>query len=216
MIFFLLVKVGLTPLLTLAADEGLAITIPLGYFTQTLAYIPPFLAIGVTLCRMTRDTLPYSLFYFLLFAGVELLSQFPLSYFAYTASITTPFWVYLLLYLARSAVNSLFFLLLIFLGYFLFIRRVRTSEKGFFGLSGSDAKGLLLSVLVIASQDLVLFIIDFIEYLESKLFLLDGIDILEAVFSLFFLALCALLAFCSGRFGARSFGKFPTEIYEND
>lgn len=216
MLVFVLLKVLLTPLLTFVADEGLAITVPLAYFTQALAYIPPFLAIGITLCRRTVVPFPEALLYFAIFAGAELIGQFPLSYLAYTESISSPFWLYLLLYLGRSLVNSLFFLLLILLGYLLFVRKLPLAEKRFWGLGGSDAKGLLLSVLVIASQDVILFIIDFIEYLDEKLFLLDGIDLLEGLYSLLFIALCALLAFCAGRFGARIFGAAPSKNTESD
>ncbi len=203
MVFFALVEVGLTPLLTYLADERLALTVPLGYFAQALAFIPSFLMIGAVAGKCVRTSFGASLDLFAIFAAVDLLGQFPLAYFAYDNALSTPFWLMLLVYLVLSLLHSAFFLLLLLLGYLLFTRGKATREERFFGFGGSDARMLTLAVLAIALQELILFIVDFYGHLKEKLFIFEAVDLLDAFLSLLFIAFCMSLAFLSGRFGSR-------------
>ncbi len=203
MIFFALVEIGLTPLLTYLADERLALTVPLGYLAQALAFIPPFLMIGAVAGKCARTSFGASLAFFAIFAAVDLLGQFPLAYFAYDNALSTPFWLMLLVYLALSLLHSAFFLLLLLLGYLLFARGKASLEERFFGFGGSDARMLTLAVLAITLQELVLFVMDFYAHLKEKLFIFEAVDLLDAFLSLLFIAFCASVAFLSGRFGSR-------------
>ncbi len=206
MLFFMVLETALTPLMTFLADEGFAVTVPLGYFLKALAYIPPFLMIGAVARKSVHAPFSSALIYFAIFAAADLIGQIPLAYDEYTTTISSPFWFLLIVYMIISLLHSSFFLVLLFLGYLLFTKRKETAEERFFGLGGSDVHMSLLAILAIAVQDLVVFAFSFFEYLDSKLFLIDGIDILQGVFSLFFVLLCAFIAFCSARFGAKNFG----------
>ncbi len=208
MLFFVVFETVITPFMTFFADEGFAITVPLGYVLKAIAYIAPFLMIGAVARQSAERPFSHALLFFVIFAAADLIGQFPLAYEEYTSTISSPFWFLLIVYMIISLLHSSFFLVLLVLGYLLFTKRSESVEERFFGTKGSDVRMALLSIVVIALQDLVVFAFSFFEYLSDKLFLVDSIDILQGIFSLFFVLLCSFIAFCSARFGARSFGKF--------
>lgn len=206
MIFFALLEILATPLLTFLADERLALTVPLGYLAQAIAFIPPFLMIGAVAGKCLRAPFLYALDFFGIFALVDFVGQIPLAYFAYDNALSTPLWLMLLIYFGLSLLHSAFFLLLLFLGYLLFTKGKAQAEERFFGLRGSDARMLALAAAVIALQELVLFVMDFFGHLRDKLFIFEAVDLLDAVLSLLFIALCTALAFTAGRFASRTLG----------
>ncbi len=205
MLFFGMLEAVLTPVLSFAADERLAITVPLGYLTQAVAVIAPFLMTGAAAFAMCEGGFSSSLPFLGIYTGARVLVQFPLAIYEYSESLSSPYLLVLFVRILTSLLNAAVFFLLLFLGYLLFARRGGRRDGRFFGFAGADTRILWLAVFAIAAQDLAVFIIDFIAHLKSKLWLFDGGDFIDALISLLFIAFCALLAFLSGRFASRAF-----------
>lgn len=205
MLFFGVLEAILTPILSFAADERLAITVPLGYFAQAIAVIAPFLMMGAASFALCEGGFSASLPFLAIYTGARVLMQFPLSVYEYSESLSSPYLLVLLVRVLTALLNATVFLLLLSLGYLLFARKTKRHDERFFGFGGTDTRILWLSVLIIAVQDLIVFAFDFIEHLKGKLWLFDGGDLADAFISLFFIVFCALLAFTSGRFASRAF-----------
>lgn len=203
---FGLLEAVFSPLLSHLADEGLAITVPLGYLAQALAVVAPFLMVGAVAHAMCGRPFGASLSFFGIYAAVKLLVQFPIAIYEYSESLSSPYLLVLGVYLLTAALDSLVFLCLLWLGYLLFARGECTHEIRFLGARGTDTRVLWLSVAAIAVQDVVLFVLSFIEHLRSKLYLFEAADLADILISLVFIALCALLSYAVGRFSMKAFG----------
>ena len=205
MLIFGGLEAGLTPLLTFLGEEGLALAVPLYYFTKALAVIAPFLMMGGVAYAMCEGSFLSSLPFFGIYTAVRILLQFPLSLYEYSESLSSPYLLVLVVYLLTAILNAAVFFFLLLLGYLLFVRRGGGHEKRFFGISGADTRTLWLAVAVIAVQDTVVFAVGFIEHLKGKLWIFDWADLTDALFSIAFIGLCALLSFAAGRFAMRAF-----------
>ena len=206
MLFFGAVEALFTPFLSYLAEEGLAITVPLGYLAQALAVIAPFLMLGAAI-RASEEGFSASLTYFFIYFGIRILMQFPLAIYEYSSSLTTPYLFVLFVYELTAILNCLFFFFLLFLGYLLFKGAKTKREPRFFGFGGKDTRILWLATLAITAQKTVLFIMSYIEHLKSKLWIFEGEDAVDALFSILFIAFSTFLSFAVGRFAMRAF--FP-------
>lgn len=208
MVLFGAVEVGATPFLTYLAEEGLALTVPLGYAAKALAYLPPFLMVGAVCYEMCNKPFFSALPFFWIYVVTELFGQIPFAAFSYSAVDSSPLWFLIIVYLAKSLLQSLLFFLFLLLGYLLFAKPQGTHAKSFFSLRAADTRALALTVGIIALQDLIVFIISFVEYLRDKFmqyYDFDGADFADILISVAFIAFCALIAFSAGRFAMRRF-----------
>ena len=204
MLFFGVSEVIFTPFLSYLAEEGLAITVPLGYLAQALAVIAPFLMLGAAI-RASEGGFSAALPFFFIYFGVRILMQFPLAIYEYSVSLSTPYLFVLFVYVLTAILNCLFFFFLLLLGFLLFKGNENKREPRFFGFGGKDTRILWLSTLAITTQKTVLFVISYIEHLKSKLWIFEGKDALDALISVIFIAFCTLLSFAVGRFAMRVF-----------
>jgi len=203
MVVFAAFEVGSTPILFWLAEEGFAITVPLGYLVKALAYVPPFLMFGAVLYELCEKTFFASLNGFWIYTVIELLVQIPIAIYDYSSIDASPYWLLLLLHIGKALLNCLFFFFLILLVYLIFLKRSETHQKKFFGFGGSDTRALGAIAAAIALQDIILFIVSFAEHMKEKAQSyqsFDFADFQDILISLAFIALCAFISYCSGRF----------------
>ena len=209
MVLFCAIETGLTRLITLFGEMGLAVVVFLGYFAQLIAVITPFFMIGGVAFLLCERPFFQSLPLFGIFTAVKLFTQFPLSILHYSEDLSSSFGYILLVYLTKELLSCAVLFLILLLGYLLFMRRETTHEVVFFGFRGSDTRMLSLGVGLITLQHLAVFVTSFLEHLKEKLWMFDGGDLADLIFSLLFIALRALLAYAIGRLAMRLLYPLP-------
>ena len=197
--------VVLTPLLSYTANEGLAVTVPLGYCADAISVIAPFLTLGAMAYAFCEGGMARAFRFFSIFTLVKVFVAFPLSIIVYSEALSSPYALVLLVYIFSAISEAALLLLVFWIGTLLFGRGERTHEARFLGSDGTDARVLLFSVAVVAVEDILRFVFSFIEHLKEKLWIFDAKDIEDIFISLLFIAACAFLSFLSGRFSARLF-----------
>ena len=99
--------------------------------------------------------------------------------------------------------KSRLFFLFALLSYFLFFfrREELTTHDVFFTVKSNEGRAALFSACAATFYLLVTEIISIVEDAASRLWILDGIDVLNYLFSLLFVALCGFVCYGSARAG---------------
>ena len=194
----------LTPLLSFLQSEESFFLFPLHYITRLLALALPFLVLGAVFACFRQYGFRRALYYFLPFVLLDLILQVPISLFAYFNDLLSSFGLLFRGYAISSLLFSLILFLLALLSYFLFFFRkdTLTVHEVFFTLKSNESKAALTSAAAATLYLLITEIISIVEDASSRLWILDGIDILNYLFSLFFVALCGFVCYVSARAGS--------------
>ena len=195
----------LTPLLSFLQSGNSFFIFPLYYLTRLLALAVPFLTLGAIFRAFEQYGFRRMLFYLLPFVLIDLVTQVPLSLLAYFDGSRSSFGLLFLGYSLSSLLFSALVFLLALLSYFLFFfrRDTLTTHDVFFTLRSNEGRAALVSALAVTLYLLVAEVIKIIEDAASRLWILDGIDILNYLFALFFVAACGFVCYVSARAGSR-------------
>lgn len=194
----------LTPLLSLLQSGSSFFIFPLYYLTRLLALAVPFLTLGAIFRAFEQYGFRRMLFYFLPFLLIDIVIQVPISLLAYFDDQLSSFGVLFLGYSLSSLLFSALVFLLALLSFFLFFfrRDTLTTHDVFFTLQSNEGRAALVSALAATLYLLVTEVIKIIEDAAARLWILDGIDILNYLFTLAFVAVCGFVCYVCARAGS--------------
>ena len=207
---FAAIECVLTALLAPLLAESLFLTRVFPFIARLLAVIPPFLAIGTAVGAIRVRGLAYSFVFLGIYAGISLLSQIPLSFFAYSASDSAPYALLLFSYMLSAAVTALLFVLALLLGYALFMQGKRISvDTRLFSLEEGAARTVALASALLTLYHIIREIIDIFVYFKEKLYIVTGEDIFSMALSLLFFLALGVFCFSVGRVSERVLPTAP-------
>ena len=192
-----------TPLLSYLQTGSSFLTFPLYYLTRLLALALPFLTLGAIFSAFANFGFRRMFLYLLPFVLIDVVVQVPLSLLAYYDDLLSSFGLIFLGYSLTSLLSSALVFLLALLSYFVFFfrRDTLTTHDVFFTAKSNEGRAALLSASVATLYLLVTEIINIVEDATARLWILDGIDVLNYLFSLLFVALCGFVCYVSARAG---------------
>lgn len=183
------------PLLNALIEGGVILAYMIQYTLEIIRLLPPFIMLGAAFQAMKPDDLRPALPYFFYYAGVNLLLQFPSAALAAYNDVTYTVPVLLVGYIINSIFSSACFLLLLVLGYLLFIRaHVGGEAKRFWDLRTTYGRALGFGVLLHVIYSFISEVISIYRYLfvdPGKVYPSGG-DVFDFIFRLLF---CLVLAF---------------------
>lgn len=195
----------LTPAIALLQDNASFFLPLLFYPARLLAFAAPFLTLGAIFEGWRQSGFRRFLLYFLPFLFIDLAAQVPLSLLAYYNDLLYSFGSILLSYTLSSASLSAVILLIALLCFFLFFfkRDTLVSHAAFFTVKSSDGRAAAVAAAVVALYLLVTEAIGIVEDAAARLWIIDGIDLLNYLFSLIFAAVCGFACYAFARLGGR-------------
>lgn len=209
---FCLLECTVSLLLPRGIDTGLLVLDMLFYYLmQTIAAVPPFLALGVAVGAIRTRGFAFALLFVGIYAGIDLFTQVPLSLFAYAVTDSASYGAILFSYMLSSAVFSLALLFALLLGYALFMQhKSQAADRALFSLRDGGARVLALCAAIFTAYRFLSRLLDILSYAKSKLYILSAEDILDFGVSLLFVLLLGVLSFAVGRFAERRLPSDPS------
>ena len=194
----------LTPIISLLQDNTSLLLYPLYYLSRILALCAPFFTLGAILAGWGQYGFHRVWLFFIPFLLVDLIVQVPISLFAYYNDLLSSFGLLLFGYALTSLAVSLLLLLLALLGYFLFFFKKErlVYHSVFFTVKSNEGRAAALCAAVVALYLLTTEVINIIEDAASLLWVIDGIDLANYLFSLVFAAACGLGCYAAARAGS--------------
>lgn len=190
------------PLLSTLTRSGVFVAYLIQYGLEILRLLPPFLMLGAAAEALRPGSFRGALPYFIYYAAINLILQIPSAALAAKDEVYYTFGALLIGYLGNSLFSSACFLLLLLLGYLVFIRqKVRITAERFFGFSDSGARVIALCVVLHVVYSLIREGIDFYCYLyvdPGKMYPSGG-DIGDFIFRLVFRLALAVPLFAAAR-----------------
>ena len=199
-----LLECVLTPVVAALQEEGSAFLFPLYYFSRLFALGAPFFTLGAVFSAWRRYAFGRIWLLFLPFLVIDLIAQVPISLFAYYNDLLSSFGLLFGGYALSSLASSLLVLLLALLGYFLFFfkKEESTATFAFFTVKSKEGKASALCAAAFTLYLLITETIQIVEDASARLWIVDGIDLLNYLFSLVFVAVCGLGCYVAARAGS--------------
>ncbi len=196
----------LTPLLNSLSISGSAWLYPLYYLTKLLALGAPFILLGSALEAFTAFYSFHTFWlYFFPYLLISIAAKVPFALAEVASDGLSSFGLAFLAYALTALLNALLVLLAALLSYFIFFFKKEeiTTHDAFFTKASADSRGAILCAVLITVYFLVMEVLGIIKDGASRLWILDGLDIGNYLFSIFFVCLRGFAAYVFSRLGGR-------------
>lgn len=209
----ILLSAFVTPLLVKSATAAELFSLLFALF----AVIPPFLALGMGTSLLRTHPISHALLPLIIFGGIDLFAEIPLSLIAFTTADSAPYGVLLASYMITSVVTTLLFVGVLVLGYALFLQgdKATSREGGIFSLSDAYARPVLLASALFTLYRVIREVIGMVEYARDRLFVISARDVLYMLLYLLFFLLLGVFSFAVGRISERIFPPLLLEDGED-
>ena len=193
----------LTPIIALLQESASILLYPLYYLSRLLALCAPFFALGAIFAGWRQYGFRRAWFFFIPYLLIDLIVQVPISLFAYYSDQLSSFGLLMLGYALTSLATSLLLLLLALLGYFFFFFKKEeiVFHNVFFTVKSNEGRAAALCAGVAALYLITTEVIKILEDAASMLWIIDGIDLINYLFSLVFAVACGLGCYLAARAG---------------